>query len=67
MQGSWGKAFESCTSDAYIWGAVASAVVGLFAISLAMKVVKKGKLEYFSYYLITASIAGMIYFSMNPV
>ena len=65
--GSWGKALESCSSDAYIWGAVASAIVGLFAIFIAMKVVKKGKLEYFSYYLITVSIAGMIYFTMNPV
>ena len=65
--GSWGTAIDSCTTDAYLWGAVASAVVGLLAISLAMKVVKQGKLEYFSYYLITASIAGMIYFSVNPV
>ncbi|MFT5633196.1 MAG: undecaprenyl-diphosphatase [Rubritalea sp.] len=67
LQGSWANALESCTSDAYIWGAVASAVVGLLAISLAMKVVKQGKLEYFSYYLITVSIAGMIYFTVNPV
>lgn len=64
--GSWGSAVDACTTDAYIWGAVASAIVGLLAISLAMKVVKKGKLEYFSYYLIAASISGMIYFSMNP-
>jgi undecaprenyl-diphosphatase len=65
--GSWGSALESCSSDAYIWGAIASAVVGLLAIYIAMKVVKKGKLEYFSYYLIAVSIAGMIYFSVNPV
>lgn len=65
--GSWVTALDSCTSQAYIWGAVASAIVGLLAISLAMKVVKKGKLEYFSYYLIAASISGMIYFSLNPV
>ncbi len=65
--GGWGAAIDACTSDAYLWGACASAVVGLLAISLAMKVVKKGKLEYFSYYLIVASISGMIYFSMNPV
>jgi undecaprenyl-diphosphatase len=67
LRGSWGEALESCTSNAYIWGAIASAIVGLLAISIAMKVVKKGKLEYFSYYLIVVSIAGMIYFSMNPV
>ena len=66
-RGSWGQALDSCTSDAYIWGAIASAIFGLLAISIAMKVVKQGKLEYFSYYLIVVSIAGMIYFSMNPV
>ena len=65
--GSWGDALAACTSEAYLWGALASAVVGLLAISLAMKVVKQGKLEYFSYYLIIASISGMIYFSLNPV
>ncbi len=66
VHGSWGLALESCTSSAYLWGAFASGVVGLIAISLAMKIVNKGRLEYFSYYLIVVSIAGMIYFSMNP-
>ena len=67
IRGSWGAAINSCTTDAYLWGALASAIVGLAAISLAMKVVKQGKLEYFSYYLIVASISGMIYFSLNPI
>lgn len=61
--GSWGKALDSCLIPAYVWGAVAAAVVGLFAIYLVMGLVKRGKLEYFSYYLIIAGISGMIYWS----
>ncbi len=61
---SWGKALDSCMTEAYLWGALASAIVGLFAIYFVMDIVKRGKLEYFSYYLIVAGIAGMIYFSM---
>jgi len=36
--------------------------VGLLAIYLVMGAVKRGKLEYFSYYCFAAGIAGMIYF-----
>jgi undecaprenyl-diphosphatase len=64
---SWGQALDSCMEKSYLWGAFASAVVGLLAIYLVMGAVKKGKLEYFSYYLFIAGIAGIIYFSMNPV
>ena len=57
-----GRAFSACFNPAYLAGAVAAAIVGLLAIYLVMGVVKKGKLEYFSYYCFVAAIAGMIYF-----
>lgn len=63
--GSYSEAFKSCFNEAYMAGALAAAVVGLFAIYLVMGAVRRGKLEYFSYYCFTAGIAGMIYFSMN--
>ena len=59
---SFGEALGSCFSQAYVAGAIAAAVVGLFAIYLVMGAVKRGKLEYFSYYCFAAGIAGMIYF-----
>jgi len=61
--GSVGEALKSCVTAPYLAGAIAAAVVGLFAIFLVMGAVRKGKLEYFSYYCFAAGIAGMIYFS----
>ncbi|MGC6427804.1 MAG: undecaprenyl-diphosphate phosphatase [Akkermansiaceae bacterium] len=61
--GSFGEALKSCLSVPYLAGAVAAAIVGLLAISLVMGAVKRGKLEYFSYYCFTAGIAGMAFFS----
>ncbi len=61
--GSFGAAFKSCFNTPYLMGALAAAVVGLFAIYLVMGAVKRGKLEYFSYYCFAAGFAGMIYFS----
>ncbi len=63
VEKGWSAALDSCLSQSYLAGALAAAVVGLFAIYLVMDVVKRGKLEYFSYYLIAAGITGMIYFS----
>lgn len=60
---SFSEAFMSCFSAPYLAGAAAAAVVGLLAIYLVMGAVKRGKLEYFSYYCFAAGIAGMIYFS----
>ncbi len=60
---SFWEALQSCFNGPYIAGAIASAVVGLFAIYLVMGAVKRGKLEYFSYYCFVAGIAGMIWFS----
>ena len=59
--GSFTEAWMSCFSPAYLAGAAAAAVVGLLAIYLVMGAVKRGKLEYFSYYCFAAGIAGMIY------
>lgn len=59
---SLGEALQACFGAAYVVGAVAAGVVGLFAIYLVMGAVKRGKLEYFSYYCFAAGLAGMIYF-----
>jgi len=61
--GSYGEALRSCFNDAYLAGAMAAAVVGLFAIYLVMGAVRRGKLEYFAYYCFAAGVAGMVYFS----
>ena len=63
--GDLGAALKSCFNTPYLMGALASAVVGLFAIYLVMGAVKRGKLEYFSYYCFAAGILGMIYFSAS--
>lgn len=63
--GSLGGALKSCFNGAYVGGAIAAAFVGLFAIYVVMGAVKRGKLEYFSYYCFAAGIAGMIYFSQS--
>lgn len=60
-KGSFSEAWTSCFNPAYLAGAAAAAVVGLLAIYLVMGAVKRGKLEYFSYYCFAAGIAGMIY------
>lgn len=61
--GSLALAFKACFNTPYVAGALAAAVVGLFAIYLVMGAVRKGKLEYFSYYCFVAGAAGMLYFS----
>ncbi|MEJ6572345.1 MAG: undecaprenyl-diphosphate phosphatase [Akkermansiaceae bacterium] len=63
-EGSFFKALESCFSPAYVAGAIAAAVVGLLAIYLVMGAVKRGKLEYFSYYCFAVATAGVLYFSL---
>ena len=60
---SFGEALATCFRTDYLIGALAAGIVGLFAIYLVMGAVKKGRLEYFSYYCFAAGIAGMIYFS----
>ena len=46
-------------------GAIAAAIVGLLAIYLVMGAVKRGKLEYFSYYCFTVATVGVLYFSLT--
>lgn len=53
---------RACFNAPYLAGAVAAGVVGVFAIYLVMGAVKRGRLEYFSYYCFLAGIAGMVYF-----
>ncbi|MCP5536329.1 MAG: undecaprenyl-diphosphate phosphatase [Akkermansiaceae bacterium] len=60
--GSFSEALKSCFSMPYVAGAIASAIVGLLAIYLVMGAVKRGKLEYFSYYCFTVATAGVLYF-----
>ncbi|MGD1977840.1 MAG: undecaprenyl-diphosphate phosphatase [Akkermansiaceae bacterium] len=60
--GSLGGALAACFSGPYLAGAMAAALVGVFAIFLVMGAVRRGRLEYFSYYCFVAGIAGMIYF-----
>ena len=62
--GDMGAALQECFKMSYVVGAVAAAVVGMFAIYLVMDAVKKGKLTYFSYYCFAAGISGIIYFSL---
>lgn len=62
--GSFSEALKSCFSAPYLAGAITSAVVGLLAIYMVMGAVKRGKLEYFSYYCFAAATAGVLYFSL---
>ncbi len=43
-------------------GCIAAFVSGFFALSFLMKLIKKGKLEYFAYYLIPLAIVGLVFF-----
>ena len=63
--GSLSAALKACFSAPHIAGAIAAGIVGLLAIYLVMGAVKRGKLEYFSYYCFAAGISGIIYFSLN--
>ena len=59
---SLGEAVRACFSAPYLAGAAAAGVVGVFAIYLVMGAVKRGRLEYFSYYCFLAGLAGIVYF-----
>jgi undecaprenyl-diphosphatase len=59
------RALTECFNPAFLAGAIAAGVVGLLAIYLVMGAVKRGKLEYFSYYCFAAGISGMLYFSLT--
>ena len=44
-----------------VLGCLASFAVGYFALAVLMKIIKKGKLEWFAAYLIPAAILGLIF------
>lgn len=44
-----------------VTGCVAAFVAGIFALSVLMKIVRKGKLEWFALYLIPAGILGLVF------
>ena len=62
---AYSQSILSCLTPAYLWGAVAAGVVGLFAIYMVLAAIKKGKLEVFSWYCFAAGISGIIYFSIK--
>ena len=43
-------------------GCAAAFVSGLFCLVFLMKIIKKGKLEYFAYYLIPLAVIGLLFF-----
>lgn len=44
-----------------VTGCVAAFVAGIFALSVLMKIVRKGKLEWFALYLIPAGVLGLVF------
>ena len=42
-------------------GCLAAFVAGIFALSVLMKIVRKGKLEWFALYLIPVGILGLLF------
>ena len=43
-------------------GCAAAFISGLFCLAFLMKLIKKGKLEYFAYYLIPLAVIGLLFF-----
>ena len=64
----WANAYTdsvlSCLTPAYLYGALAAGIVGLFAIYLVLEAIRRGRLEYFSWYCFIAGISGIAYFSL---
>lgn len=55
--------FDNCLLIPYIAGMVASAVSGIFAIKILIRVLKQKKLFYFAIYCIITGLLGTIYFT----
>ncbi len=49
----------------YSLGALAAFLAGLFAVSVVLKAIRRGKFQYFAYYCFAVGIVGMIYFGLN--
>ena len=57
-----GEMSSSIGAGAVIAGCVTAAVIGYLSLMLLMKLIRKGKLQWFAAYLIPAGILGMIFF-----
>ncbi len=53
---------SSIGSVPVLLGCIAAFISGFFALAFLMKLIKKGKLEYFAYYLIPLAIVGLVFF-----
>ena len=65
FKGIWENGLESTGGIAYLAGAFAAAVSGIFAIKIILKILKNGSLKIFSYYvwiLGTITIIGYLFF-----
>lgn len=61
------EAFDKLSNDlltAYLLGAVAAFLSGLFAVYLVLAAIRRGKFEYFAYYCFAAGVVGMIWFGL---
>lgn len=56
-----GEVSSSIGAGVVVAGCAAAFVSGYFALACLMKIIKKGKLEWFAAYLIPAGILGMIF------
>lgn len=61
------EAFDKLSNDlltAYLLGAAAAFLSGLFAVYLVLAAIRRGKFEYFAYYCFAAGVVGMIWFGL---
>lgn len=56
-----GEVSSSIGIHSVIIGCIAAFIAGYASLSLLMKVIKKGKLEYFAFYLIPVAILGLLF------
>ena len=56
-----GEMSSSIGAAPIIAGCIASFAVGYFSLSVLMKIIKKGKLQWFAAYLIPVGILGLIF------
>ncbi|MBQ0051115.1 MAG: undecaprenyl-diphosphate phosphatase [Treponema sp.] len=58
-----GEVSSSIGAIPVIAGCIAAFIAGYFSLACLMKLIKKGRLEFFAFYLVPLGIAGLIYFS----
>jgi undecaprenyl-diphosphatase len=52
---------SSVGADPIIAGCLSSFIVGYFSLAVLMKIIKKGKLQWFAAYLIPVGILGLLF------